>query len=414
MVVPGSLKKKMAWLFRRAEGALLADDILATLGAHLDPDGAWLALVAMEDDVAIAGETARLAALRRARGAGGASALGLAYRDRYGLAGVRRFEANVAGDGTATIFELAIETFPRHVNNVHLVVSARGRLLFDCGSGIRSSERDLALGFAIVRGAFGVDVAIDGIDTCLVSHGHIDHFGGLNRFRQASRATVAIHALDAPTVTAFEARLASAAERLSSFWESAGVPAAERESLRSLYTASKAIFRADTVDRTVEDGDVVGGFRVHHVPGHCPGLLCLEVGDVLLTSDHVLARITPHQFPASIMPFGGLDQYFASLAKIRRLPGIRFALGGHEEPIDDLGARIDAIEAFHRRRLDRVEEICHAPRSVVAIANELFPPQEGYGTILALDEAGAHVEALAAAGRVREVRGESVIQYVAR
>ena len=103
---------------------------------------------------------------------------------------------------------------------------------------------------------------------------------------------------------------------------------------------------------------------MHHVPGHCPGLICLQVHDVLLTSDHVLARITPHQFPQAITPFAGLEHYFRSLAKIRALAGIRLALGGHEEPIHDVRTRIDEIERFHRDRLERVLGICEIPRTV--------------------------------------------------
>jgi glyoxylase-like metal-dependent hydrolase (beta-lactamase superfamily II) len=158
---------------------------------------------------------------------------------------------------------------------------------------------------------------------------------------------------------------------------------------------------------------------VHHVPGHCPGLVCLQVHDVLLTSDHVLARITPHQFPQAITPFAGLEHYFQSLAKIRKLEGIDYALGGHEEPILDLRTRIDEIESFHRNRLTRVLEICESPHSVDGIAKALFPPQESYGVILALDEAGAHVEYLHALGRLRvdnldEVAGtdDPVFRYV--
>jgi signal transduction histidine kinase len=79
---------------------------------------------------------------------------------------------------------------------------------------------------------------------------------------------------------------------------------------------------------------------------HCPGLVCLQVHYVLLTSDHVLARITPHQFPQAITPFAGLEHYFRSLAKIRKLEGINYALGGHEEPIWDLRSPVLERRSF--------------------------------------------------------------------
>ncbi|HLM73538.1 MAG TPA: MBL fold metallo-hydrolase [Polyangiaceae bacterium] len=156
------------------------------------------------------------------------------------------------------------------------------------------------------------------------------------------------------------------------------------------------------VDRALRDGDRVGGgHRVIHTPGHCPGQICLAVGDVLLTSDHVLARITPHQFPQAITPYVGIENYFNSLAKVRDLGGVRLALGGHEDPIPDLPSRVDEILVFHRGRLEAVRAACAEPRTVVEVARALFGAQEGYGVILAIEEAGAHVEYLHERGQLR-------------
>jgi glyoxylase-like metal-dependent hydrolase (beta-lactamase superfamily II) len=129
--------------------------------------------------------------------------------------------------------------------------------------------------------------------------------------------------------------------------------------------------------------------------------MCLQVDDVLLTSDHVLSRITPHQFPQAITPFAGLEHYFRSLSKVRKLEGINFALGGHEEPIWDLRGRIDAISLFHRDRLARVLGMCESPTTVVGVSKQLFGDQDGYSRILALDEAGAHVEYLHEMGKLK-------------
>ncbi len=149
--------------------------------------------------------------------------------------------------------------------------------------------------------------------------------------------------------------------------------------------------------------------------------MCLQVHDVLLTSDHVLSRITPHQFPQAITPFAGLEHYFHSLSKIRKVEGVNFALGGHEEPIWDLRSRIDAIALFHRERLAKVAAICATPQTVVQVSHGMFGPREGYDVILALDEAGAHVEYLHQLGQLKianldEVARsrEPVIQYVGR
>ena len=115
----------------------------------------------------------------------------------------------------------------------------------------------------------------------------------------------------------------------------------------------------------------------------------------------MLARITPHQFPQAITPFGGLEHYFNSLEKVRRIEPVALALGGHEEPIGDLRARVDEIASFHRERLLRVREICATPRTIAEVSAALFGPQEGYGEMLAIEEAGAHVDYLHALGKLR-------------
>jgi len=413
--VPSKLRKKIEWLFKRAEGALLPEAVLAAEGAHLDPDGARLALRACRDDIPLVCDDHRLDDLLRAIDDPTARA---AYVAAYGVAGVRRF---AAGKHTR-IFALTVETFPRHVNNVYVVVEPGSTVMLDCGSGLPMSRRDLALGFAVVRAMYEEEVRWETLDWCVVSHAHADHFGGVNELKRTSTAQLAVHELDARVIACFDERLVLAMKDIDVYWRRAGVSPRRRAELREMYMSGKQMFRAEPVDRTLRDGDVVGpGYRIHHVPGHCPGLVCLQIHDVLLTSDHVLARITPHQFPQAITAFAGLEHYFQSLAKIRALDGISLALGGHEEPILDLRTRIDEIERFHRERLERVQTICNTPHTVDEVSAALFGEQDGYGVILAIDEAGAHVEYLHQMGRLRvhnldevATADDPVIRYVAR
>lgn len=395
--VPSKTRKKIEWLLRRAEGGLLTEPVLASEGEHLDWPDAMRRLAEAKEEVAQVGVTARFEQLGRAVESG-TEVDRAGYAERYGVAGVARFHSS----GGARIYRMEVETFPHHVNNVYLVLEEGSRLLLDCGSGAPSSRRDLALGFAVVRAVFGEDVRYEALDTCLVSHAHFDHFGGANLVKDETTARLAVHELDARVLSCFAERIVVASKDVDVFWRRAGLPDAEREELLAMYTSAKSAFRAQEVDRVLRDGDTVGiGYKVHHVPGHCPGLVCLQVHDVLLTSDHVLARITPHQFPQAITPFAGLEHYFHSLAKIRKVEGIRLALGGHEEPIGDLRARIDAIALFHRERLAKVLALCTVPKTVAEVAREMFGDQRDYGRILALDEAGAHVEYLHQLGQLR-------------
>lgn len=395
-----SLRKKVDWLLRRAEGALLPETIDES--RHLDPADARRRLgeiAAEHPDLALA---PRLARLDEAI-AGGAGRDD--YLERFGCAGVRRFRAS----NGAAVYLMTVETFPRHINNIYLVVEPGHTLLFDVGSGSDSSRRDLDLGFAVVRAVFGEDVRYEQIDTAVVSHAHIDHFGGVHDLRRRTKARLCVHELDARVLACFDERVVLATKDVEVYLRRAGVAPDDLGRLLELYGSSRSWFKPAPVDRALRDGDLVGaGYRVIHTPGHCPGQIVMLVGDVLLTSDHVLARITPHQFPQAITPFGGLEHYFQSIEKVRRIDGVRLALGGHEEPITDVPTRLDEIVAFHRERLDRVSEICASPRTIVEVARELFGAHEGYGVILAIEEAGAHVEYLHARGLLRIANLEEV------
>ncbi|MGH7440894.1 MAG: MBL fold metallo-hydrolase [Polyangiaceae bacterium] len=398
--VPSRIRKKVEWLLHRAEGALLPERTLAAEGAHLDPTEARAQLAADRAEVALVGEgvEARVDQLTKALGPAAGDAERRKYIEQHGVAGVQRFHSRSG----ARIYCMAVETFPKHVNNIYLVLEGDGSLLFDCGSGMPSSQRDLALGFAVVRAAFGETARFEDVDWCVISHAHYDHFGGANVFKKQTRGHIAVHELDARVLSCFDERLVIATKDVDVFWRRAGVPDADRATLAAMYSAAKSSFRSQEVDRVLRDGDTIGsGYKVHHVPGHCPGLMCLQVDDVLLTSDHVLSRITPHQFPQAITPFAGLEHYFRSLSKVRKVEGINFALGGHEEPIWDLRGRIDAISLFHRDRLAKVLGMCESPTTVVGVAEKLFGDQDGYSRILALDEAGAHVEYLHEMGKLR-------------
>jgi glyoxylase-like metal-dependent hydrolase (beta-lactamase superfamily II) len=415
--VPSKTRKKIEWLVRRAEGALLSKALLDAEGKHLAPAEARAKLVESADEVVRTGHAARVDQLAHAIDAGD-PAIARAYIDQHGVAGVRRFHA---GEKTR-IYALEVETLPRHVNNIYLVLEPGSSVMVDCGSGFESSWRDLALGFAVVRAVFGEEVQLAELDWCVITHAHIDHFGGASRLRETSRARLAVHELDARVLACFEERLVVASKDLDVFWRRAGVPDDERAGMLARYGATKQLFRSVEIDRTLRDGDVLGpGYRVHHTPGHCPGQICLQASDVLFTSDHVLGRTTPHQFPQAITPFGGLEHYFHSLSKVRKLEGINLALAGHEEPIWDLRARIDGIASFHRDRLATVLALCKEPQTIRAVTQGLFGEQDGYGTLLAIEEAGAHVEYLHQLGKLRianldevDKERDPVIRYVTR
>jgi hypothetical protein len=118
----------------------------------------------------------------------------------------------------------------------------------------------------------------------------------------------------------------------------------------------------------------------------------------------------------------GLEHYLASLQKVAPLTKqVRLALGGHEGPIEDPEARIEAIIAVHRERLNQILDLLDTPATIYEVSQELFPETEVYHQILAVEETAAHFEYLYSRGFVEltnlddiEVGGDTPRKYVRR
>jgi glyoxylase-like metal-dependent hydrolase (beta-lactamase superfamily II) len=295
------------------------------------------------------------------------------------------------------VYRIPCEAFPDFVVYAHLVLGAGPPTLVDTGSGYGQSNDHLREGFARLRSEFSERAGLADVRRVIITHGHVDHFGGLAFVLDHCQAEVAVHGLDRRVLVAYEERVVMATRALRAFLDLAGVPADVCQRLMAMYGFSKRHVHSTRVDRILSDGDVVDGMEVRHVPGHCPGQVVLVLGNVLLSADHVLARTSPHQAPESITAWMGLGHYLESLARLRGLEGIEMALGGHEEPITDLGRRIDQLEFGHRRKLDKVLGLIREssePPTIWELTGRMYPKAKGFHELLAVEEAGAHVEFL--------------------
>ena len=155
--------------------------------------------------------------------------------------------------------------------------------------------------------------------------------------RDQTTAEIAVHELDRRILTAYEERVVVASAALRTFLAQAGVRAGLQPAFMEMYSFSKRHVRSFPIDITLSDGQQLDGLRFIHTPGHCPGQVCIGVGEILLSADHVLPVITPHLArPESITHSTGLGHYLDALGKLAAVPGFELALGGHEGPILDL------------------------------------------------------------------------------
>jgi glyoxylase-like metal-dependent hydrolase (beta-lactamase superfamily II) len=323
------------------------------------------------------------------------------------LPAIQRFTSSTG----VRIYRLPCEAFPDLIAHAYLLLGAGEPTLVDTGSGYGESNAQLVAGLAAVRSDFGEPIGLADIRRILITHGHIDHFGGLPYFVAQTGAQVAIHELDRRIVTAYEERVVVATAALRRFLHQAGVRAGLQSACMEMYGFSKRHVSSLPVALTLTDGMELDGLRFIHVPGHCPGQVCIAVGDILLSADHILPTITPHQAPESITPSTGLGHYFDSLTKVQRLGGFDLALGGHEQPIRDVYKRIDEIRASHQRKLDKIMDIvveASEPLAINDISKRLYRRVQGFHILLALEEVGAHVEYLYNHGQLAVANLEAI------
>jgi len=319
---------------------------------------------------------------------------------------VERFESSTG----VRIYRLSCQAFPTLIAHTYLVLGAGPVTLVDTGSGYGDSTNHIMEGLDSVRRDFGESVGRRDIRRIIITHGHVDHFGGLVQFTGPITAEIGIHGLDKWVLVSYEERLLVATKAVRFYFAQAGVAPTRVAELMELYTYSKRHVQSVAVDFTIADGQELDGLRFIHTPGHCPGQVCILIGDVLLSADHVLPRTTPHQSPESITAWTGLGHYLEALSKIGQVDGVRLALGGHEGPIENFYERLGQIRVDHERKLDRIQSLLGDPagRTIQELADRLYPTVTEWNVLLALTEVGAHVEYLYERGALRVVNLDQV------
>lgn len=161
----------------------------------------------------------------------------------------------------ADVFEIESST-PLGPVNQHLIVTAAGTVLIDCG--LPDDGRALQQAFAQLQ------LPLEQLRWVVVTHHHIDHAGNLAWLRRNTAAAAAMHVDDAAMLQqGLERRLTLQATPQLGYrllWAVAG-----KRMLGALAAVS--------VDVLLNDGDelpFVPGLRVVHAPGHTAGQIALH------------------------------------------------------------------------------------------------------------------------------------------
>lgn len=157
-----------------------------------------------------------------------------------------------------------------------------------------------------------------------------------------------------------------------------------------------------------------GGARLEALllPGHAPGHICLRGEDCVVGGDLLIDGITPNPI-YEVGPNGrrpSLQEYVASLRRVRSLPVVTW-LAGHRGDIADPLGLIDQYEAQMAARQQRLLELLHqGARSAFALSQELFPMHRGADPFLAMSETLGQLDGLEEQGlAVEESRRGAVL-----
>ena len=303
--------------------------------------------------------------------------------------------------------------------NVYALVHADGLLLIDSGWAIPGARAALDQGLA------GLGAAAGDVRRILVTHVHRDHYTQAIYLRREFGVPVSLGIGDR--------------ESLAVSMDPDRVPLQNQLAYLRLLGAGDIADRVarlqgprdpyktgwEAPDEWLRDGQVIAhGDRwldVVATPGHTRGHVVFRDagGGLLFAGDHILPTITPSIGFEPVLADDPLGAFIGSLTLIRSRPDTRL-LPAHGAVTASAHARVDELIAHHGARLDETEAvIAGGARTARQAAARLRWTRRGrtldeldpFNQMLAVTETAAHLQLLAAQGRVTRRESDGLRYY---
>ncbi|WP_085991196.1 MBL fold metallo-hydrolase [Oceanobacillus senegalensis] len=237
------------------------------------------------------------------------------------------------------------------------------------------------------------------ITDILLTHYHPDHFGYAGALQEKTGARVFMTEVDAENgLNSWEKEFLN---NLSENYLLAGIP--DNISIKMKKNTEEFVERVTPypqIDHYFQEGERIQigkhEYEVIFTPGHSDGLITFYNKDknMLLSTDHILPKITPnisYWFHGDPNP---LQTYLTSLEKIKKR-NIDFVVPSHGKPFHDANKRIEEIRAHHDERLGKTLELAKKGGTVFEISEGLFNKKlTVHETRFAIGETMAHLEYL--------------------
>jgi glyoxylase-like metal-dependent hydrolase (beta-lactamase superfamily II) len=309
----------------------------------------------------------------------------------------------------AGVFELRLPIpFEDGLVNVFLFVDGADADLLDCGMNSDESVAEIKQAMA--------HLGAKRLRRLVVTHIHPDHYGAAGSLAGEGMADLYIHRLEVPLVHPRYVELEQLVKEVRTYLLVNGVPEDESEVLSNSQRALSQVVKTAEPSVQLDGAESLPmgrrRLRVEWTPGHSPGHICLydQQDELLFAGDTLLPDLSPN---IGLHPQSTPDPLHEYLDGLRRLAAYepKLILPSHGRPFTDAPVRVKVLEAHHKRRLDQIVEIVGQGKETGwEVALELWGPRENfYEKRLALQEALAHLQALAVDARVgKSVTPESV------
>ena len=269
---------------------------------------------------------------------------------------------------------------------------------------------DTALNRPVTKEIWQSHLSDKEVKQLLITHYHPDHSGYAGELQRQTGADVLM------TEISERARkrnwLDDTVETMKAYYQAVGIPHEIADGISENTIESRDFVMPEpSVDRYLNEGDLIKignyEYQVIFTPGHAPGLITLYNKDknVLLSTDHILPKITPNVSYMFMGDQNPLQTFMESLQKIKQLDA-GFVIPSHGEPFHGANDRIDEIVKHHEDRLNDILDQLKDGKTVYEVCQYLFGDRlTTHEMRFAIGEALAHLEFLRKKGECqREVR----------
>ncbi|MFW9882027.1 MAG: MBL fold metallo-hydrolase [Candidatus Thorarchaeota archaeon] len=300
------------------------------------------------------------------------------------------------------------------------------KVLIDSGLNMGNWKKKLFAAFE------NMQISIQDIDYCIISHIHMDHIGLVSVLKQKNpNLKILMHDIthdllkwetNQENLKELEQEAKIVANQLIKY----GINEEQGNRIIQFFTYWPKFLQYQKPDIIVHEGDIIlENLEIIWTPGHSFGHICIfdKTRRYLFSGDHILSRITPHignfVIPKDMAQkykdhdFNNiLKHYLASLDKIDALePKIIFP--AHQEIIYNPHERIEQIKKHHQTRLNDISSLIKGnPMTAYRISQIHFGEDlDEMNSYMALSEVLGHLFFLEAQDKVKSIEKNGKLLY---